>query len=393
MADKLSWTELRRTLAKRAGVSEKEANAFLSAFNSQIIAALKQDKQVKVNGLGTFRLQAVAPRKSVNVTTGEAITIEGYNKIAFMPEAGVKELIEHNPVAQKSAVAPTEDEATPLKKLGEQASEIVNILADLGQAPKEEKPKKRTAKKIEVAPVVPEVPEVPIVPEVKEEVPIAEPEKPVEAPVAKQEKPVEVPVAEPKINPEPKKKYHFFRDTLICVILLLALLICGYFFFRSQLAGWIESLLNGKEALTEWIQKPSESPEATPIVAIDTTQNETIVPVEEASGKEEDVQETPAIEQTHDSAESLLYEELITIEPMHEASRLTWMAKRYYGSKDYWPYLYDANRDRIGNPNAIKVGTPIRVPKLTVEQMDTTIEKSRKQLLELKRAAEAACRQ
>ena len=66
------------------------------------------------------------------------------------------------------------------------------------------------------------------------------------------------------------------------------------------------------------------------------------------------------------------YPELITTEPMHEASRLTWMAKRYYGAKIYWPYLFDANRDVISDANRIDVGTPIRVPKLTQLQLDTT---------------------
>ena len=39
MADKLSWSELRRALAQRANVSEKEANTFLNALNAQIIEA------------------------------------------------------------------------------------------------------------------------------------------------------------------------------------------------------------------------------------------------------------------------------------------------------------------------------------------------------------------
>ena len=94
MAEKLSWTELRRSLASRAGVSEKTAGIFLNAFTAQLIAGLKSDKQVKINGLGTFKLQAVSPRKSVNVSTGEEITIAGYNKVVFTPEAGVKELVE-----------------------------------------------------------------------------------------------------------------------------------------------------------------------------------------------------------------------------------------------------------------------------------------------------------
>ena len=94
MAEKLSWTELRKALATRAGVSEKKAGVFLSALQTQLVEALRTEKQVKINGLGTFRVQAVAPRKSVNVTTGEEIIIDGYNKLAFTPEAGVKELIE-----------------------------------------------------------------------------------------------------------------------------------------------------------------------------------------------------------------------------------------------------------------------------------------------------------
>ena len=140
MADKLSWTELRRLLANRAGVSEKEANLFLNAFNAQIVEALKQDKQVKINGLGTFKLQAVAPRKSVNVTTGEEIIIEGYNKIAFTPEVGVKELVEKTSLGadQSPTVSPATETIDPLQKLGEQAAEIVDLLADLGQAVKEE---------------------------------------------------------------------------------------------------------------------------------------------------------------------------------------------------------------------------------------------------------------
>ena len=33
MAEKLSWSELRRALAQRTNISEKEANSFLTALN------------------------------------------------------------------------------------------------------------------------------------------------------------------------------------------------------------------------------------------------------------------------------------------------------------------------------------------------------------------------
>ena len=373
MADKLSWTELRRMLANRADVTEKESNTFLNAFNAQLVEALKQDKQVKINGLGTFRLQAVAPRKSVNVTTGEEITIPGYNKIAFTPEAGVKELIEKGgaPVA-----------VDPLQKLGAQAEEIVDILGDLGQSPKEEKKKKV---KKEPKPVVVEEPKVeePKIEEPKVEAPkpvVVEEPKPtiVEEPKIKAPKPVVVEEPKPVKEEKPKKKYHFVRDTLICVVILLLLLLIGYFFLRNRLSDWMEEILKGKPAQTEQVEAaPADAVQPEQAAQSEELTEEQILAEFLACSEEAEDGDTP---------DGVIYEELITIEPMHEASRLTWMAKRYYGDKVYWPYLYDANKDKISNPDQVAAGTPIRVPKLTKEQLDTTSVEFKR----IQRAAEQA---
>ena len=128
-------------MTERTNMSDKEVGAFMSGLQSQLVEALKQDKQVRINGLGTFRLQPVAARKSVDVSTGEEITIEGYNKIIFAPEAGLRELVEK--VAEVSS-APKEID--PIQKLGAQAEEIKDILGELGQPvvpveePEEEEP-------------------------------------------------------------------------------------------------------------------------------------------------------------------------------------------------------------------------------------------------------------
>lgn len=346
MADnKLSWTELRRALASRAGVSEKEANAFLSAFNTQLTAALKSDKQVKVNGLGTFKLQAVAPRKSVNVTTGEQITIEGYNKIAFVPEAGVRELVEKGVKNERVKELKNEGEVVdPLKKLGAQAAEIVDLLGELGQDVKVDSRKKKVERKKPKAAPKAE----PVQPVVEPEpAPIVEPEPaPVVEPVVV---PEPAPVAEPTPAEEkPKKKYHFMRDTLICVVVLLMLLLAGYFFLRSQLSGWINELVN-----------PSESVQQT-----------------ELSVQTDNTSEEPAVEMSVTTAESAaeewLFDEILLTEQITEGSRLAWIAKKYYGNKAYWPYIYAANKDHLTNPSLISVGTPIRVPKLNAAMRDTT---------------------
>lgn len=402
--NKLSWTELRRALATRAGVSEKEANTFLNAFNAQLVEALKQDKQVKINGLGIFKLQAVAPRKSVNVTTGEEIMIEGYNKVAFVPEAGVKELIEKTGVVGATAQA-LELADDPIQKLGAQADEIVGILGELGQSPKEEP--EATEPKVEE----PEATE-PKVGEPKATEPkVVEPkatEPKVEEPEATEPKVVEPEATEPKVvepkveepepmpAPKPKKRYHFVRDTLICVIILLLLLLVGYFFMREEIGGWIEEWMQPKPQ-TEQVEQTAE-PVATDTISIaqeaeavelsgeasnangEYISDEQILAEFLQASEEDDVQLEPTNE----------YPRLITTERIREGSRLAWISKRYYGAKIYWPYLYDANKDHLDDPNQIEVGTPIRIPKLTKTQLDTTNTATIATLERLREKAEAA---
>jgi len=397
--NKLSWTELRRALATRAGVSEKEANTFLNAFNAQLVEALKQDKQVKINGLGIFKLQAVAPRKSVNVTTGEEIMIEGYNKVAFVPEAGVKELIEKTGVVGATVQA-LELADDPIQKLGAQADEIVGILGELGQSPKEE-PEATEPKVEEPEATEPKVEE-PEATEPKVEEPeaiepkVAEPEATepkVEEPEATEPKVVE---PEPMPAPKPKKRYHFVRDTLICVIILLLLLLVGYFFLREQIGGWIEEWMQPKPQ-TEQVEQTAE-PVATDTISIaqeaeavelsgeasnangEYISDEQILAEFLQASEEDDVQLEPTNE----------YPRLITTERIREGSRLAWISKRYYGAKIYWPYLYDANKDHLDDPNQIDVGTPIRIPKLTKTQLDTTNTATIATLERLREKAEAA---
>ena len=386
MADKLSWSELRRALAQRANISEKDANTFLTAFNAQLLEALKTEKQVKINGLGTFKLQAVAPRKSVDVTTGNEITIEGYNKVSFVPEAGVKELVE------KVEAGEAVEALDPIQKLGAQADEIVDILGDLGELPKEEKAEEPVE---EAAPV-----EEPVIAEVsaeepkEETTPVEEPkaEEPVEetAPVEepKAEEPVEeepivaepviaeVPAEEPKeeeqkkeeepliVSEKPaKKKNYFLRALLISFIILLILCVVGYFFLRKQVCEWFD-ILKEKVEKIELFNKcsaPSEEVEAA------AAEDELVLEVPEEAAEQVAESEAPKAE-----VQKAKYEELLLTEEITEGSRLAWISRKYYGHPDYWPYLYDANRDRIDDPSNVPVGTQIRVPKLTKAQRDMT---------------------
>lgn len=50
-------------------------------------------------------------------------------------------------------------------------------------------------------------------------------------------------------------------------------------------------------------------------------------------------------------------------------SRLTLVSLRHYGAKDFWVYIYLYNKDVIKNPNHIKAGTNIKIPKLDNEKL------------------------
>ena len=364
--EKLSWTELRKLIAKRADVTEKEAGAFLNALVAQIIAGLQEEGQVRLTGLGIFKLQAVAPRKSVDVTTGEPIVIEGYNKLNFVPEIGVRELVNNVLPApeiseETSAEAPTD---TPLKKLSAQASEIVDLLADLGQHPVAPRKKEKPAPKEEVV-------EEPPAPVVEEQVPVAE------EPTPKQEEaPAPAPTFEIKpldmpIEPKPKKerKYHPLRDGLITIAIILILLCIGYFFLTKQIVKFADDLLNKRNAQTEVVQEQAEQPaqEAEQVVE----------PIAEPI--EEQV-EQPTVAQPKER----VYNEFIGTENLHADSRLAWLAYKYYGGKkDLWVFIYEANKDKLDSPHKITVGTPIRIPKLSKEEMDLNNPQTRKLVDEL----------
>ena len=92
------------SLAKRHGLTQKEAERFLATAFSVLHAGLDADKQVKVKGLGTFKVIAVKSRESVDVNTQERMVIAGHNKVTFTPDASMKELVNKPFSAYKTEV-------------------------------------------------------------------------------------------------------------------------------------------------------------------------------------------------------------------------------------------------------------------------------------------------
>lgn len=101
---KNSISDIAAVVARKQKISKKEASDIVSAFFRVISEGLREDRQVKVRGLGTFKVTAVKARESVNVNTGERLVIEGHDKVSFVPDTAMKELV-NKPFAQFTTVA------------------------------------------------------------------------------------------------------------------------------------------------------------------------------------------------------------------------------------------------------------------------------------------------
>lgn len=304
--EKLTWLELRKAVAEYANISEQEAGQFLNALLNGVVEGLKVDKQVKVKGLGSFSLKAVAPRKSVNIATGETFTIEGYNKLTFSAESLLKESVEKRLEQPQTGAILTELNNDPLKKLGEQADEIVDILAELGQAVS------KPSLEVEEVSEVPDIPEVTEIPEDEvKEVLIEAPKEPVNKPTC---------------------KCHKWVCWAIFAVILLGIAGTGLYF---------------RETITQWWQCVQDCQQVTEEIVIEEVTEELV--------------KVPLADQPRE------YVNFIGIERVGQDSRLAWIAYKYYAQKDLWVFIYEANRDLIKDPTYIRPGQHIRIPELSEE--------------------------
>ena len=327
--EKMTWSELRKAVAEMASTSEQEATNFLNALVDAILVGLKEDQQVKVKGIGTFALKAMAARKSVNIATGEEFTIEGYKKLTFSAESLLKENVEKRLEIPPTIEVVKELTDDPLKKLGEQAEEIVDILADLGQAVNTTENGKLKTENGEVEPAE-EVIEKPV------EETIEEPTEETVEKVVEEGKPIaEETTQEPTCKPT--CKCHKWVCWLIGAIILLGIIGTGVY-FRATLQQWWQCMQDCQ-----------------PVMEVEE--------VQEGSGSSE-VQEVQEVQEVALADQPREYVNFIGIERVGKDSRLAWIAYKYYAQKDLWVFIYEANRDIIKHPTHVRPGQHIRIPEL-----------------------------
>ena len=95
--------DLARFLVEKHGIKLADAELFISLMTEIINEGVHRERQVKIKGLGTFKLTSVSSRESIDVNTGERIVIEGRDKLSFAPDNAMKVLV-NQPFSQFETV-------------------------------------------------------------------------------------------------------------------------------------------------------------------------------------------------------------------------------------------------------------------------------------------------
>ena len=112
----IKFTDLAAKIAEKHFMKSQEVVSFLTLMGDVLIKCLQEKKQVKVKGLGTFKVTTMNARESVDVNTGERILIESREKISFVPDASLRDWV-NSPFAQFDTVVV--NEGVDLDKLNE----------------------------------------------------------------------------------------------------------------------------------------------------------------------------------------------------------------------------------------------------------------------------------
>lgn len=174
---KIFMSDLADRLAEQAGMSKRDAQQFLSAVVETIQEGVNNDKIVKIKGLGTFKVIDVEARESVNVNTGERVTIDSHQKLTFTPDSAMKDLV-NKPFSQFETVVLNDGvdfddvntESVEEQKDTEkpEETEILEV-SEISSVPeKSEAPESSEKSESSVIPVVSEVSEASVVTEISD---------------------------------------------------------------------------------------------------------------------------------------------------------------------------------------------------------------------------------
>lgn len=86
----ISKSDLVRELASRADITQAQAKDAITGVVSIMVKNLVAGEDVRIDGLGAFKVKRTAERMGRNPATGESIRIAASRKVTFKPATTLK---------------------------------------------------------------------------------------------------------------------------------------------------------------------------------------------------------------------------------------------------------------------------------------------------------------
>lgn len=343
MNEKRTILEIANFLAEKHEMTQKDADFFIRTFLDTIEESLDSDKYVKIKGLGVFKLTEMGSRESIDITTGERIVIQGHTKVSFTPDTAMKEVI-NKPFSHFETVILNEGvtlEDTPNE---------IEVPAE------KEQPETFTEGTPEVPVTLAEEAAEEPLRSLSEEVPTVQEEKnhlseaPLQEETLQKKTEQEEPVQLVSTQNKEKESSHLLLGIIIALVFII-LIGCYWLFIRPT--DDTEKKVSTIESVPEKITLPT--PEDTvniapkPLVTISRL---------ELSPEELRKERVPLAEDTLEYRTNGTLHEYT----FQKGETIIKVSIKFFGSKKFWPYIANYNREVIKDPDNIPVGTSIKIP-------------------------------
>lgn len=377
MNDKITLHELVDLFARKSLLNQADAALFAKEFLSLIEEALVKDKYVKVKGLGTFKLITVDATEETASSEPETTDGQSCTRISFIPETGLKDLVNKpfahfQPVLLKDEVhftdlpegeteVESQETVTEEEKTGGTDAVIESQTEPATEEADEIQPQTETASPIEEEPV-----QAPITEEViSEEEEVKEKQ---EDTLSEKEEKI------PAVALTFSGKESNVPWCMIASILLVGIFIGGIVTWALTSGRWyipeqvVEKLMNETQKTPAPVASDSLQVTDTLVVKKDSSLVQKADTLKTAVKKEE---KTPvastSVPKRETLADTVEYQITgnqgsYTLKPGESLVRV---ALKFYGNKKLWPYLVKHNKAIIKNPDNVPVGTTIQIPQLT----------------------------
>ncbi len=405
MNEKITLPTLVSLLADKTGKQKKQCEDFLREFFNTLVDAMEAGENVRIKSLGTFKVVAVEPRKSVNVNTGEQMEIPGHNKIVFVPAKELAEEVnapfamfesieipdnaledpllssesesaaqaEEDPLLSSAISDPSESEAQ-----AEEDPLLSSATSDPSEstAQAEEDPLPSSAISDQTVSAA-QAEEDPLLSSAISDQTVSAaqaagyPEPDEDSDENEQEFEIgnesgldSFPIVSQlnEEHTETRRNYRFLLGFACGVACAAVICLCAYLFFFEKWTATVSEEKNTKVSVQAETsgQLTDADVRQVPEPDVSDSDKKDLIEASDADSKNEQMAKTeqtaevptrPSDEPVYDTITKTRY--------------LTTMAKEHYGNYNLWPYIYEENKAILGHPDRIRPGTKVIVPPLS----------------------------